>query len=100
MKNTTLPGYQINNKYLYEKYTQIIGAEFWTQEFLEYNDCFYRNIHNYEYIAVFDIDEVIVPKTAYNWKQMIDQLNVCLILYEVFSDQLINFKLNFFSKIL
>ena len=76
LKESTLPGEQPNNKYLYQRYAKELDIKFWTRELLEYSDCFLRNIHKYEYIAVFDIDEVIVPTNADNWTQMIDIINV------------------------
>ncbi|XP_016986396.1 uncharacterized protein LOC108049656 [Drosophila rhopaloa] len=30
-------------------------------EIIPYNDCFYRNMYKYDYVGVFDIDEVIMP---------------------------------------
>ncbi|XP_030385745.1 uncharacterized protein LOC115632654 [Scaptodrosophila lebanonensis] len=30
-------------------------------EMIPYNDCFYRNMYRYDYIGLFDIDEVIMP---------------------------------------
>ncbi|KAI8033851.1 hypothetical protein M5D96_013375 [Drosophila gunungcola] len=30
-------------------------------EMIPYNDCFYRNMYKYDYVGVFDIDEVIMP---------------------------------------
>ncbi len=55
-----------------------MGSGFWSTEIVDYMDCFYRNIHKYEYIGVFDIDEVIVPKMADNWIEMFKQINVRL----------------------
>jgi len=80
-KRLVFPGYQINNKALNQWYSNIINSLFWPQEMLELNDCFYRNIHNFEYIAIFDVDEVIVPQNAYNWSQMLQQIKVQLELY-------------------
>jgi hypothetical protein len=45
-------------------------------ELIDYNDCLYRNLYNYEYIAIIDIDEVIVPVNAYNWSELIEQTKV------------------------
>ena len=72
----TLPGVQTNNKYLYQKYANDLGVDFMSTEILDYFDCFFRNIHKYDYIGVFDIDELIVAKKADNWTQMIDNINV------------------------
>jgi len=42
-------------------------------EMIPYNDCFYRNMYKYDYIGVFDIDEVIMPlKNVTNWNDLID----------------------------
>ncbi|EDW02826.1 GH10906 [Drosophila grimshawi] len=30
-------------------------------EMIPYNDCFYRNMYKFDYVGVFDIDEVIMP---------------------------------------
>ena len=30
----------------------------WSHDRIVYNDCLYSNLHNYNYIAVLDIDEV------------------------------------------
>ncbi len=40
-----------------------------------YADCFYRNIHLYRYVAILDIDEVIVPlKAGQDWAEMVKYL--------------------------
>ncbi|XP_017850064.1 uncharacterized protein LOC108605009 [Drosophila busckii] len=42
-------------------------------EMIPYNDCFYRNMYNYDYIGVFDIDEIIMPLgNLTSWSQLID----------------------------
>ena len=39
-------------------------------ELVPYNDCFYRNIYRHQYIALLDIDEVIMPLKHTNWEDM------------------------------
>ncbi len=75
-KPLTLPDIQPNSRHLFQWYFNKIGAKFWPQELLELNDCLYRNLYQYEYLAVFDIDEIIVPKNAYNWSQMMSEIKV------------------------
>ncbi|KAH8394440.1 hypothetical protein KR222_005709, partial [Zaprionus bogoriensis] len=42
-------------------------------EMIPYNDCFYRNMYKYDYVGVFDIDEVIMPLgNVTNWNDLID----------------------------
>ena len=69
----TLPGYQPNYPSLQNK--------FWFADFkyrhrvnnekIPYNDCLYSNMYRYEYIAVFDTDEVIVPSKELKTKDFI-----------------------------
>ncbi|KAM8721451.1 hypothetical protein ACLKA7_007343 [Drosophila subpalustris] len=41
-------------------------------EMIPYNDCYYRNIYKYDYIGLFDIDEVIMPLgNVTNWNDLI-----------------------------
>jgi hypothetical protein len=47
-------------------------------EFIELNDCFYRNLYNYEYLVTIDIDKVIVPVNAYNWSELIEKIKIFL----------------------
>lgn len=39
-------------------------------ELIPYNDCLYKNLYTYEYIALLDIDEVIMPLKSKSWKQL------------------------------
>ncbi|XP_036338564.1 uncharacterized protein LOC118748296 [Rhagoletis pomonella] len=42
-------------------------------ELVPYNDCFYRNMYKYAYIAVVDVDEVIMPLgNSISWQQLIE----------------------------
>lgn len=42
-------------------------------EMIPYNDCYYRNMYKYDYIGVFDIDEIIMPLgNVTNWSDLID----------------------------
>ncbi|XP_030374799.1 uncharacterized protein LOC115624281 [Scaptodrosophila lebanonensis] len=41
-------------------------------EMIPYNDCFYRNMYRFDYIGVFDIDEVIMPLgNVTNWTDLV-----------------------------
>ena len=43
------------------------------QEIVTYNDCFYRNMYGYKYIALLDIDEIIVPGPSHSdWLEMME----------------------------
>ncbi len=75
-KPFTLSDIQPNFRHLYQWYFDKIDWKFWPQELVELNDCLYRNLYKYEYLAVIDIDEIIVPKNAYNWSQMISEIQV------------------------
>lgn len=41
-------------------------------ELIPYNDCLYRNLYKYKYIALLDIDEVIMPLRWRTWKELMD----------------------------
>lgn len=39
-------------------------------ELIPYNDCLYKNLYTYEYIALLDIDEVIMPIQGNTWADL------------------------------
>ncbi|GBP84873.1 hypothetical protein EVAR_65270_1 [Eumeta japonica] len=41
---------------------------------ISYNDCLYRNIHETKFVIPLDIDEIILPKIAHNWSELIKRL--------------------------
>ncbi|KAF7282086.1 hypothetical protein GWI33_003270 [Rhynchophorus ferrugineus] len=44
-------------------------------EIVAYNECFYKNL-NSKYVVPLDVDEVIVPKTADTWFELVRHLDV------------------------
>lgn len=42
---------------------------------ITYNDCLYRNIKESEYIVPLDVDEVVLPKIAETWPELLYRLN-------------------------
>lgn len=40
-------------------------------ELIPYNDCFYKHMYEYHYIALLDIDEVIMPLNSMTWKELV-----------------------------
>ena len=52
---------------------------------IPYNDCLYRNMYRYKYIALLDIDEVILPIEEDNWSDLMK--NVHLLARENIANQ-------------
>lgn len=45
-------------------------------ELIPYNDCLYKNLYTYKYIALLDVDEVIMPVNMMSWKELMDVVEV------------------------
>ncbi|CAL8105281.1 unnamed protein product [Orchesella dallaii] len=71
----TLPGGQPNDPRIRHIYLGKKVNHKRQNEVIPYNDCLYRNLYNYEYIALLDIDEVIMPMKADNWKELMIQVD-------------------------
>ncbi|KAF5281779.1 hypothetical protein FQR65_LT14526 [Abscondita terminalis] len=41
-------------------------------ELIPYNDCFYKHMYEYKFIALLDIDEVIMPMKGTSWRDLMD----------------------------
>ncbi|XP_047102399.1 uncharacterized protein LOC124721457 [Schistocerca piceifrons] len=41
-------------------------------ELIPYNDCLYKNLYTYKYIALLDVDEVIMPINTASWRELMD----------------------------
>lgn len=68
----TLPGRQPNLpqfRNLYFKGKNILKQ---LDEVISFNDCFYKHMYEYKYIAVLDIDEVIMPIQVKTWKELMN----------------------------
>ncbi|XP_065342175.1 uncharacterized protein LOC135940948 [Cloeon dipterum] len=42
-------------------------------EDLAYNDCYYKYVHQFEFLVVLDIFEVIIPKLAPDWRALLSE---------------------------
>jgi len=69
----SLPGYQPNLPVLQHMYLKSKLNNKRQNELIPYNDCLYRNMYRYEYIALLDIDEVIMPVEHNNWADMMEE---------------------------
>ncbi len=69
----TLPGYMPNMRGLQHLYLKNMLNYKRQNEVVPYNDCLYRNMYRYKYLALLDIDEVIVPKNTSGWAQMMEE---------------------------
>jgi len=43
-------------------------------EMIPYNDCLYKNMYKYKYVAVLDLDEIIMPLREDDWPSMLSAL--------------------------
>eukprot|EP00095_Tigriopus_kingsejongensis_P007169 snap_masked-scaffold211_size255937-processed-gene-1.13 protein:Tk07169 transcript:snap_masked-scaffold211_size255937-processed-gene-1.13-mRNA-1 annotation:"PREDICTED: uncharacterized protein LOC103506484" len=68
----SLPGYQPNMQILQHLYLKSKLNNKRQNELIPYNDCLYRNIYRYEYVALLDIDEVILPLKHRDWSGMME----------------------------
>lgn len=68
----TLPGPQPNIPSLYHSYFfNHLGRQLFLEDML-FNDCFYRNMYNFDWLAVIDIDELIMPvKNMTTWNDIL-----------------------------
>ncbi|CAF1386810.1 unnamed protein product [Didymodactylos carnosus] len=74
LRKITLPGRQPNLpsvRHLYLK-QQIIQKR--QNELIPYNDCLYQNLYMYDYLALLDIDEIIMPLKHDNWSQLLIEI--------------------------
>jgi len=70
----TLPGEQPNIPGLRHMYLKSKVTSKRQNEVIPYNDCLYRNLYTYDYIALMDTDEVILPKQLPSWNELIDDI--------------------------
>lgn len=70
----TLPGGQPNIPTFQHLYLKKKLNHKRQNELIPYNDCLYKNLYNYEYIALLDIDEVIMPLKEDNWSALMDRV--------------------------
>ena len=69
----SLPDHQPNLPWLQHLFIKSKLIHKRQNEIIPYNDCLYRNMYSYEYIALLDIDEVIVPLQHTNWGDMMKE---------------------------
>lgn len=63
----TLPGGQPNLPALQHMYLKKKTTHKRQMELVPYNDCLYRNLYSYRWVALLDVDEVIVPLREDDW---------------------------------
>ncbi|KAK4878373.1 hypothetical protein RN001_010879 [Aquatica leii] len=70
----SLPGGQPNAPFLQHLYLTKNIDQKRQNELIPYNDCFYKHMYEYKYIALLDIDEVIMPLNGSTWKELMEQV--------------------------
>jgi len=70
----SLPGYQPNVRVLQHIYLKGKLINKRQNELIPYNDCLYRNMYRYEYLALLDIDEIITPVRHNSWADMMREV--------------------------
>ncbi|XP_059485209.1 uncharacterized protein LOC132202358 isoform X2 [Neocloeon triangulifer] len=70
----TLPGFYPNIPEFQNTFFQKnIDAQELT-ELIHYNDFLYKNLNLFEYLVPIDIDEVIVPRSAFTWHELLNKV--------------------------
>uniref|UniRef100_A0AC35TY97 Glycosyltransferase family 92 protein n=1 Tax=Rhabditophanes sp. KR3021 TaxID=114890 RepID=A0AC35TY97_9BILA len=67
----TLPGYQPSTNETRSKFISNNLLQKRRNELISYNDCFYRHIHDSDYVLIIDTDEIIVPLKENNYPNML-----------------------------
>lgn len=70
----TLPGDQPNLPGFRHLYLKNKLTNKRQNEIIPYNDCLYRNLYSYEYLALLDIDEIIMPIQHQDWYGLMEQV--------------------------
>ncbi|XP_015600282.1 uncharacterized protein LOC107270104 [Cephus cinctus] len=70
----TLPGGQPNVPAFQHMYLTKKTNHKRQNELIPYNDCLYKHMYEYEYIALLDIDEVIMPVRDTTWQQLMQRV--------------------------
>ena len=71
-----ISGYQPNIHGLQHLYLKKKRNNKRQNELIPYNDCLYRNMYRYKYIALLDIDEVILPIEEHNWSDLMKNVQL------------------------
>lgn len=71
----TLPGDQPNLLALISLYLKHKATHKRQNEVIPYNDCLYKNMNLYKFIALLDLDEVIMPKSSASWSTLMKKLS-------------------------
>ena len=76
LTKVTLPGNQPNQRIKQHKYLKDKLNVQRANSIAHLNDCLYRNIHRYKFLAYIDIDEVIVPRNpGHTWIDLLQILS-------------------------
>ncbi|KAI2809534.1 hypothetical protein BLOT_000683 [Blomia tropicalis] len=70
----TLPGNQPNLPGFRHLYLKNKLTNKRQNELIPYNDCLYRNLYRFDYVALLDIDEVIMPLQHANWSDLMREV--------------------------
>nr|XP_034180995.1 uncharacterized protein LOC117604715 [Osmia lignaria]XP_034180996.1 uncharacterized protein LOC117604715 [Osmia lignaria]XP_034180997.1 uncharacterized protein LOC117604715 [Osmia lignaria] len=70
----TLPGGQPNVPAFQHMYLTKKTNHKRQNELIPYNDCLYKHMYEYEYIALLDVDEVIMPVQDDTWQQLMKRV--------------------------
>ena len=70
----TLPGGQPNAPAFQHMYLTKKTNHKRQNELIPYNDCLYKHMYEFEYIALLDVDEVIMPVRDATWRELMDRV--------------------------